>query len=1533
MPQKIRIYLIHFCIVLISSTFLPNATAALAGPNVASVDHFPAHVETLRAKARKNSLVPIIVELNIGQTFEVESDRPSPRAQQQREAIRKSQRNLLDSFRDAVYSVTNIKQYELIPYIALHVNEAALTHLAKSPLVASVGEDIVFESQLNDSVPMIGADKVWPDVSTDGYTGSGWYIAVLDSGIDSSHTSLIGKVEEEACYSTSSIYPSSRSLCPNGGDVETGDGSGVNCDPSFDGCYHGTHVAGIAAGLSKSDPVGITSIDPSGVAKGAKLISIQVVSQFTITECGGKFQCLKIYGSDLLSGLERVHALSDKYPIAAINLSMSSLSSPTYCDKSPTAWSIDSTSIKAIEDIVITLRKSNIVTIAATGNDSLDGKIGAPACLSSVVAVGAVNHDGSEIWIKSNHSDIVDLVAPGEDIYSTVPYDTPNVLSTPPYMVDSGTSMATPHVAGAWAIIKEAVPDATIDQILNALKTTGLEKLPAQGRPLIAKPLIQVDAAIRSLLKSSVTGFIFDYTTGQPVVGAVVNIVDPNQDIIADTTNSLGDGSYRFEGVVKGDYYLQVLHSDYNPVNFSPLFAVDPLNGKISGKNILLNRSVAISPSITDLDPPSPLTGLPLPQRQPISIIGSGFNQNTRLIFNDGVTEYDRVPVSINETGTELQYNIAVGTEAADWTVTAYNGSLLSNAYPFSVTAGPTAPIVSLITSPPVIAPGDNHNIGWASSNADTCQASGGWSGSKPLNGSEILTPLGTSVYVLTCTGSGGSTTDVAAVSVTGGGDIGLSMTASPDPLVAEDYASLTYTLTVSNRGTEVLTGVVLSDDVPQYMVVNSGQSGGASCSGGWVCGYGEYLTWTPFDLGPGESRSVQFVAQLPWSTNVVAGTMIHNVMTVTDAGGHSASLAKDVVTEAAHGFELGLAESQNPAVSGSPLMYTIRYGNRSGGTVNNAVLSVPVPVGTSFVSASEGAVFAGGAVQWSLGTLAVGEGGERQLTVNVTGSVGDVLVADAMLQDSSGVVPTQRAQTATEIKAEAPLLLTMTANPDPLVAEDYAPLTYTLTVSNRGTEVLTGVVLRDDVPQHMLVDSGQSGGASCIGGFVCGYGEYLTWAPFDLEPGESRSVQFVAQLPWSTNVVAGTMIHNVMTVTDAGGHSASLAKDVVTEAAHGFELGLAESQDPAVSGSPLMYTIRYGNRSGGTVNNAVLSVPVPVGTSFVSASEGAVFAGGAVQWSLGALAVGEGGERQLTVNVTGSVGDVLVADAMLQDSSGVVPTQRAQTATEIKAEAPLLLTMTASPDPLVAEDYAPLTYTLTVSNRGTEVLTGVVLRDDVPQHMLVDSGQSGGASCIGGFVCGYGEYLTWAPFDLEPGESRSVQFVAQLPWNTDVVAGTMIHNVMTVTDAGGHSASLAKDVVTVAQAPAVTDTDGDGLLDSFEVFIGTDPTLIDTDGDGLSDFLEVAYDGDVTQYSPWADLNPISADTDSDGVPDGIDPLPRVYNFANGDLAPLGAPDGNLNAADYLVALRIVLGQIPVTELELSHGDVFPPRGSGWRA
>lgn len=119
-------------------------------------------------------------------------------------------------------------------------------------------------------------------------------------------------------------------------------------------------------------------------------------------------------------------------------------------------------------------------------------------------------------------------------------------------------------------------------------------------------------------------------------------------------------------------------------------------------------------------------------------------------------------------------------------------------------------------------------------------------------------------------------------------------------------------------------------------------------------------------------------------------------------------------------------------------------------------------------------------------------------------------------------------------------------------------------------------------------------------------------------------------------------------------------------------------------------------------------------------------------------------------------------------------------------------------------------------------------------------------------------------------------------------------------------------------------DIDGDGLTNVQEAAIGTNPRNPDTDGDGLSDYAEVCYDGDCTKYTSGKDLNPLSRDTDGDGIPDGSDPTPLVPNN-DGDVAPLGSPNGVVDAADYMVAMRIVLGQVPVSGLELSHGDLYP--------
>src|SRR5204863_8626591 len=121
------------------------------------------------------------------------------------------------------------------------------------------------------------------------------------------------------------------------------------------GCWHGTHVAGIAAGNGAGAGVSF-----SGMAKGAQIMAVQVFSKFTrASDCGGSAPCVLAWTSDIIAGLERVYAVRGARNIAAANLSLGSGGATTACDTDPTKPIIDN------------LRASGIATVVAGGNGGL----------------------------------------------------------------------------------------------------------------------------------------------------------------------------------------------------------------------------------------------------------------------------------------------------------------------------------------------------------------------------------------------------------------------------------------------------------------------------------------------------------------------------------------------------------------------------------------------------------------------------------------------------------------------------------------------------------------------------------------------------------------------------------------------------------------------------------------------------------------------------------------------------------------------------------------------------------------------------------------------------------------------------------------------------------------------------------------------------------------------------------------------------------------------------------------------------------
>ncbi len=432
----------------LAAAFLLAAVTLFAQPS----DRIPGG---LRARAARGERFPVIVQLNT----EVDAA-PGMLNQLRTAAISRVQERVLLR----TPGLGRTKRLQHFPFVAIEADAQTLAQLESDPDVVSVQADELRHQSLTTSVPLIGAPTAW----SLGASGKGWSIAILDTGVDKSHPFLAGKVVSEACYS--SDFPGFAESTCTGGDGAANN-SGSPCSASVSGCDHGTHVAGIAAGHMGS---------LSGVAQDATLIAIKVFSIIHSADfCyPGPSPCVGAYDSDILAGLDRVYALRTQFDIAAANLSLGGGMYSGTCDASFPAY-------KSAIDL---LRGVGIATVIPSGNEGATRRIGAPACISTAISVAATTKS-DRIASYSNRSSALKLLAPGSSIYSSVPGGG--------FATFDGTSMAAPHVAGAWAVMRSRQPTASVTDILNALTTTGLGIVdPATG---VTRRRIKLDAAVKSV--------------------------------------------------------------------------------------------------------------------------------------------------------------------------------------------------------------------------------------------------------------------------------------------------------------------------------------------------------------------------------------------------------------------------------------------------------------------------------------------------------------------------------------------------------------------------------------------------------------------------------------------------------------------------------------------------------------------------------------------------------------------------------------------------------------------------------------------------------------------------------------------------------------------------------------------------------------------------------------------------------------------------------------------------------------------------
>jgi len=408
-----------------------------------------------------------------------------------------------DAAIDAVAGGERVYQtYSLLPAFAMTARPDTLAALRAQPEVRAVYQDIAVPPAMDETPEIVGADVVWGE----GFAGAGVSVAVLDSGVELEHTMTGPAITASACFNTNDPGVAS-SLCPDG-DEEVlqldGGEAGDSCveddistppEDGVDGCFHGTHVAGIAAGR----PVTLSAGDePSGIARLADIVAVNVFSRVVAEECdedgSAEEDCIRSYNTDQLAALEWLYANRDTLNLAAVNMSLGSGEFTNTCESN------------LLRTIIASLRAAGVATAISSGNDRYLDAVGSPSCIPEAITVGSTTKD-DEVSGFSNSAELVDLLAPGSSILSAWQSEQPAegetciIQDAEPndegfchwFATSSGTSMAAPHVAGAFALLRDAFPDVTVDEMEAALKFSGVQVTdPDNG---ITRSRIQVDAA------------------------------------------------------------------------------------------------------------------------------------------------------------------------------------------------------------------------------------------------------------------------------------------------------------------------------------------------------------------------------------------------------------------------------------------------------------------------------------------------------------------------------------------------------------------------------------------------------------------------------------------------------------------------------------------------------------------------------------------------------------------------------------------------------------------------------------------------------------------------------------------------------------------------------------------------------------------------------------------------------------------------------------------------------------------------------
>lgn len=450
-------------------------------------------------------------------------------------------------------------------------------------LLSEVEPNYIITTQILPSDPyygqLWGLDRIEMQKTWDLVKGSNSVkIAVIDTGIDYNHQDFSGRaIIKGSDFATCNVFGSSGCTSPKPRDSDPMDDNG-----------HGTHVAGTIGAVTDNN-AGV-----SGINWNVTLMAVKVMGRLG-------------QGSipDIVDGI--TYAADNGVQVMNI-----SLGTPASCTS-------------AYQSAINYATNKRVIVVAAAGNANVDAKSYSPGSCDGVITVGSSTRSDRRAS-SSNYGTRVNIAAPGTEIFSTLPGSV--------YGNKSGTSMASPHVAGTIGLLLAANPQLSKDQILSCLVTgadpisadkfigprlnaykavTGCTNITPSPTVTIAPSVTVSPSPIGASSQYEINGIIFVDTNGNKVKDSGEQGY-PQAQIVTEGAASLStspntDGSFKFANVPQGTYTVSAIINGIKEMTTSPY--------TFSGQSGILTVKFYLSPGI--LTPSPTIPGEPLPS--PVIVI------------------------------------------------------------------------------------------------------------------------------------------------------------------------------------------------------------------------------------------------------------------------------------------------------------------------------------------------------------------------------------------------------------------------------------------------------------------------------------------------------------------------------------------------------------------------------------------------------------------------------------------------------------------------------------------------------------------------------------------------------------------------------------------------------------------------------------------------------------------------------------------------------------------------------------------------